>query len=474
MKIISDVKLVGKANPQIVPSNVRAKVSAATSQNLEVYRSRLKALKNTPPAPISSPAPQIQGPTQTPAQAPTANPAFDPAQNLIKIKHRGKALESPRVEANYQTFSNTNLDQIYSHIVKVDKEKKVVQKKKTRQRRVRSAVAVTMIATGFLLLLTQFNLPLAFFNPTPQVAGVVSKTDNQNSNSEYDAWINSKVGSNQPPESDYDEDGLTNLEEMAVGSDPANSKSCPGEATDSQNFFNLTNPATCQPLDLNNPDNLKLFSQLTGGAENLQTFLETPAAGDTQADASKNPVPSGDILGLFGVDEYKDVQSISVKELNDQNARNQQKIQYLNTVSRINSYMRKYRSYDTSDRNWPIPVDGAKYLEVSIQYKTPLKYMLAIARAESRFGTDVHTASGALTRPGQHRNIYSMGLTDSGSNITFSTWEAGVESFGKWYRRMDDRGISDCRKWKIYNPNGDYCSKIEGLASEIDLHLKGA
>ncbi|NJK70793.1 MAG: hypothetical protein HC932_00775 [Thermales bacterium] len=64
-----------------------------------------------------------------------------------------------------------------------------------------------------------------------------------------------------------------------------------------------------------------------------------------------------------------------------------------------------------------------------------------------------------------------MGLDDSGNNIGFETWEKGVESFGRWYRRFDDAGVLDCNKWRIYNPNGDYCAHVEETANGIDYFL---
>jgi hypothetical protein len=64
-----------------------------------------------------------------------------------------------------------------------------------------------------------------------------------------------------------------------------------------------------------------------------------------------------------------------------------------------------------------------------------------------------------------------MGLTETSSS-GFNTWEEGVESFGKWYKRFQDRKVPDCSKWRIYNPNGDYCTKVETLADEIEAYLK--
>jgi hypothetical protein len=116
-------------------------------------------------------------------------------------------------------------------------------------------------------------------------------------------------------------------------------------------------------------------------------------------------------------------------------------------------------------------VHAGKYLEISLKYDIPLKYMLAIARTESRYGTDRYTNSGNLTRPGQHKNIFSIGLDDSGNNWTFKTWEEGMEAMGKWWKKFDEKGISVAKRLKIFNPNGDYPRKIELLANEIEKFL---
>jgi hypothetical protein len=114
-------------------------------------------------------------------------------------------------------------------------------------------------------------------------------------------------------------------------------------------------------------------------------------------------------------------------------------------------------------------------LEISEQSKVPLKYFLAIAKLESRFGTDKFDSNGNQTRPFRFKNIFSMGLDDSGGNISFANWTDGVKSFGKWYNRLIK--VSDCAKWKIYNPNIDasgqnYCQKVEKTASEIQAYLE--
>jgi hypothetical protein len=65
----------------------------------------------------------------------------------------------------------------------------------------------------------------------------------------YNLWITDKVGLLVPAETDLDDDGLTNLEEFWLNTDPTHKNSC-NENTDLDNLLQLIHPATCQPLDL--------------------------------------------------------------------------------------------------------------------------------------------------------------------------------------------------------------------------------
>lgn len=141
-------------------------------------------------------------------------------------------------------------------------------------------------------------------------------------------------------------------------------------------------------------------------------------------------------------------------------------------LQKVNEYVQKYRSYDANDSAVGVPVDPSYFVKISQDYGVPLKYVLAMGRYESRYGTDQHNPDGSLNRIARHKNMFSIGLDDDGGSITYDTWEDGADAFGKWYKKFDDRGIADCTKWRIYNPNGDYCQKIESLANQIDNYLK--
>ena len=177
------------------------------------------------------------------------------------------------------------------------------------------------------------------------------------------------------------------------------------------------------------------------------------------------------VLQVFEVATFTDLDKLNPENIKQTSKLTETKLTYLEMVTKIQKYIQIYRSQDAIDRNYAAPVHPAVYLDVALKYDVPLKYMLALARNESRFGTDRFDSEGNLTRPGEFKNIYSIGLDDSGNNKGFATWEDGVEGFGKWYQKFHKRGVSDCSKWRIYNPNGDYCAKVEALSNEIQIFL---
>jgi hypothetical protein len=286
---------------------------------------------------------------------------------------------------------------------------------------------------------------------------------------EYKKWITEKLGVYSDGLEDADGDQLTNNEEFIVGTEPKNAHSCDPNKTDSENLIELINPVSCKAIDMQNPAEVEKFRKVI----DFQTVKTKIVNKDVN---SVQPAPqnqSTTVSGLFGVAslEALNKQEINADKLKTDLENLKRKEDVIKKIDRINQYFKQYRSLEPFDRNYPIPVNGAVYMEVAQQYKVPLKYVIAVAQRESRFGTDRYTKEGDLTRPGKYQNIYSRGLDDEGNNIGFETWEKGVESFGKWYKKFHDRGVSDCAKWRIYNPNGDYCKAVEDTANEIEVYL---
>ena len=292
----------------------------------------------------------------------------------------------------------------------------------------------------------------------------------------FEQWMQDNAGFVGTKEADEDGDGLTNYEEFLVGSKPTFFSSCNQEGIgDAEAILNLLHPGTCQTINLENEREEELFSQLVNLESvrvlNYETLPQEAEVVEDSEVTIQEVFQAGtlDELNEVATPEF-DIQS-EAERIEQERLRAAQKEEYLTKVSRIDEYMRLNRSFEPYDRNYPIPVGGAVYLQVSEQYNVPLKYVLAIAQRESRFGTDRYSHKGYLTRPGQYENIVSMGLDDEGNNLSFGGWAASVESFGQWYRRFDDAGVSDCAKWRIYNPNGDYCKHVEETAAGIEAFL---
>jgi hypothetical protein len=311
---------------------------------------------------------------------------------------------------------------------------------------------------------------LSQFNPA-QVAGATEKIPQDPETLKYNQWILEKSDTDSPKEDDLDNDELTNYEEFKLGTDPTNPNTCDPEKTDIQVLLEIRNPVTCEPLDLEDEATLAYYSYVLSLPQIITSTNEQEQTDGAVSELGAE-TSNSDLLSLFGVTDYKQISTLTVEQLEQELVSKNDKVEMLKAINKIDNYVQRNRSFEIYDRNYEPPVGGAVYLEVSVKYNVPLKYVLTIARLESRFGTDRFTNTGNPTRPGKHQNIYSMGLTDSGSNITYKSWEEGVAAFGKWYQRLEQKGVKDCTKWKIYNPNGDYCSKVEGLSSQIQRYLE--
>jgi hypothetical protein len=334
---------------------------------------------------------------------------------------------------------------------------------------------IALFAILSVLLVTSLSSNKISNSAQAKVAGVVekakAKTGKKETTEAYKSWISDKLGAYHEPDEDFDGDQLTNDEEFIIGSEPNNPNSCDPKKTDSENLVEFINPVTCKAIDVSDNAAMEKFKKVVdfNSVRSKVIQSEVKNTKDEAAQAS----PTGSVMSLFGVSS---LENLNKQEFNSSKFKSEldlikTKQESIDKINKINKYMKESRSLEPYDRNYPIPVNGAVYMEVSLKYNVPLKYTLAVAQRESRFGTDAYDKDGNLTRPGKYKNIFSMGLDDEGNNVGFETWEKGVESFGRWYKRFNDRGFSDCSKWRIYNPNGDYCKAIEETASQIESYL---
>jgi hypothetical protein len=484
-KIMSQDQLLENNTPKTVHKQIPVNTGSARNF-LGAFKSKITGSNFEPNAPTSgiipvrifskksaTPAPEFR---EKKLPAPASAPSQEPQQ--IKQNLTAKASPAKQILANSNIYTKDFTDNLSKNITGKEKSKLPLKQtlKKPRKRNklgrfvAATAILLTLVGGVGAYALNKNLVPAGFPGigiMKSAVAGEVSYKGSDVENfEEYKKWILSQNSSQySAPTDDLDNDQLTNYEEFILQTNPKTANTCDKESTDIENLLKLVDPVTCKQIDLNNNNLVAKYSQVIN-LPNIQAQLVKSLDSDAQ-----KPATPENLLQLFGVDAYSKIDSLTEDQVSKEIMQKNTKIEYLRTIKKIDSYIEKYRSYKTGDRDYPTPVRGAVYLDVSLRYNTPLKYSLAIARLESRFGTDRFTPSGELTRPAQYQNIYSMGLTDSSSS-GFNTWEAGVESFGKWYKRFEDRKVSDCAKWKIYNPNGDYCSKVEALATEIDSYLK--
>lgn len=322
-----------------------------------------------------------------------------------------------------------------------------------------------------------FNVMTERSGATPQAVAGVREENRPLELGAFEKWMIDQTGFVTTKDEDDDQDGLTNYEEFLIGSNPTNGYSCGNKNSDVELVLQFINPATCKPINMEDEEELSNFSKLID-FESIQVAYNANKATDTEVETADETTTAEEeqkyLLSVFGASNLQELNQIGkekVMSYEEQLQELEKQEDYIKVISKIDDYMQANRSWDPFDRNYEIPVGGAVYLYVSQEYEVPLKYVLAIAQRESRFGTDRYTNSGNLTRPGEFENIVSMGLDDSGNNMSFGSWEGSLVSFGEWYRRFDDAGVDDCSKWRIYNPNGDYCERVEETASQIEYFL---
>jgi len=406
----------------------------------------------------------------------TINKGFETALKINQEEERDSrslTVDLPKKDKSIYKKIKKNKNKVGKFPFKIKRER--IKKRKP----IKTIAAITLlllipIATVFASsprLQKKFLGYSIHLESSQQVLGAKDRSpfDSDEQEDEYNEWMleyNEKI---LDANEDSDVDGLTNIEEFYLKTNPISAYTCDEnmETTDSQNLASLINPKTCEKIDFNNELEVEMFNKIMSMPNVQEKFLES----FEQDDDNEASNSTKSLTDLFGVDDIGDVASYNIGDVNTDLEVAKTKQDYLIKIQKIDNYIAKYRSYDPFDRNYDTPVNPAVYLDVSIRYNTPLKYVMAIGRLESRYGTDRFTMDGNPTRIHQHRNIYSMGLDDAGNNWTFNDWESSVESFGKWYTKFEDRGVPNCTKWRIYNPNGDYCAKVEKLANEIDQYL---
>jgi len=343
----------------------------------------------------------------------------------------------------------------------------------------------------FLIRITAIFLPIALIlgslagiqsynllNPSNTAVAGINEVEKKESDltpeeEAFNNWKKSFTAEELKMDEDTDKDGLANKDEFKLNTNPINPYTCDKKEkqNDLQNLLNLINPKTCEKMDLNNKKDLEIFSEIIANESVQNEILQINSSSKSNKNEKGN-IKADDLKSFFGIKNYDQIDGLNQNNLEASINSYKLKKEYLDKIEKIDQYITKNRSYDIYDKDYTTPAHPAIYLETSLKHKTPLKYVLTIARLESRFGTDRFTNAGNPTRIHQHQNVFSMGLDDSGGNITFDTWEDGIHSFGRWYQYFENKGVSDCQKWRIYNPNGDYCSKVESLANEVEIYLE--
>ena len=417
--------------------------------------------------------------------------------------------------SNHYEAVDESLDKASAQVI--NKESCISQtgKKIRRSNKLRRYSASTLFTTIIIIFCTLFLTGNAQWMGKFGEKNAQADKTKSTKNISYDKWIaDNNFGNYAAPGEDLDKDSINNYEEFLIGSNPSNKNSCNVNVTDNENLLNLIDPVSCLPIDFNVPNQVLRFKEVLNitpefiqkhqdhkirnqsfQASSVQantsiisvsqssaavvtdilpipnietTITNTPTFIEASAEIKNLKLPSKEPMEKTTLEQVSKSQDTKILEP----IQTQTSVPASNVnTSLVQQYIDQYRSYDKYDNQAANPVGADYFIDMAKRYSVPLKYVLAVARSESRFGTDQFNQDGSANRIGRHLNMYSIGLDDAGGSLTYPSWEAGVDAFGRWYTKFENKGYSDCAKWRIYNPNGDYCQKIENLAGQIETFI---
>lgn len=273
-------------------------------------------------------------------------------------------------------------------------------------------------------------------------------------------WINIHFNKLVDKTGDEDQDGLTNYEEFMLGSDPAKYSTCGNNQSDAQNLVNLFDFGTCKPIDINDPIQVAKISTVFK-IQQSRLVLENFSSSSQSLTSTQN----NNLLSVFGVD--------SLDKINISSSVSDKKEEYSVTIAKINNYIAVHRSLETKDRELLPPLSGAYYLDISLRYNIPIKYIVSVAENSSKFGTDQYDQNGAPNAILQSKNLIAM-KDGAGNLIKYNSWQESLEALGKWYQKISSTGAKDCDLWQAYDSASNYCQTIKTLAENFDANTSSS
>ena len=166
----------------------------------------------------------------------------------------------------------------------------------------------------------------------------------KNVNKGFNDWSLAQTGLILTENGDFDGDGLTNKEEFLLQTKPNNIYSCSKNTSDSENLVNLTDPATCKPINIEDSLEYTKFNQIVNLEDIRKNLLEKNNFKKPNLEISKRE----DIRGVFAVNNYKDLDTLSTDKLKEKvkSLQNdlQKQISDLELIEKIRIYISKNRS----------------------------------------------------------------------------------------------------------------------------------
>ncbi|NJS41556.1 hypothetical protein HC766_04370 [Candidatus Gracilibacteria bacterium] len=303
-------------------------------------------------------------------------------------------------KVNFEKIKNESVS--YFEVSSSKKRRKNPQKNSNALSALSPQVKASFVFLSFALLFLMFSVVSVFafqsknFTPKqtqPQVAGasVIQEPETDEASAAYKEWMLEYSADLELPDEDLDVDGLTNMEEFLIGSNPAKATTCGDKRKDAEKLIELTDPVTCKQISLENTQAIKKYEEIVDFAKLRNSFFKEIIKEESAETEQK--VDANSLQSVFGVDSVEGLNSVSLdkSKIDFQIKQLEEQKKVIDLIAKVDEYIKLNRSLEPYDREYEIPVSGAVYVDVAKRYDTPLKYVLAIAQRESRFGTDRYT-----------------------------------------------------------------------------------
>ncbi|NJK70795.1 MAG: hypothetical protein HC932_00785 [Thermales bacterium] len=141
-------------------------------------------------------------------------------------------------------------------------------------------------------------------------ASVIQEPETDEASAAYKEWMLEYSADLELPDEDLDVDGLTNMEEFLIGSNPAKATTCGDKRKDAEKLIELTDPVTCKQISLENVQAIKKYEEIVDFDKLRNSFFKEIIKEESAETEQK--VDANSLQSVFGVDSVEGLNSVSL------------------------------------------------------------------------------------------------------------------------------------------------------------------